>query len=420
MKVSMIGLGKLGLTCAEEMAAKHDVKGYDVLPVQSDKVDIVDSIKQAVEGQDLVFVAVPTPHDSSYDGSQPISQLPNKDFDYSILKNVISEISKYTSEGQDIVVISTVLPGTIRREVQHLISNFNLIYNPYFIAMGTVGEDFLNPEFFTIGTVDGNPEKSFRLREFYQSLIPDVKFHQGTWEEGECIKIFYNTFISFKLSFVNMIQDVSQCLGHINVDVVTEALCDAKKRIISPMYMKAGMGDGGPCHPRDNIALRTLSESLNLGYDLYGSIMISRELQAQRLARFLVGFNNPVVIVGKSFKPGVSLVDGSYSLLVGHFVEQMGGKLEYFDPGTADPGPEDEKPRTYLLGHQKLNWEVTFNAGSIIVDPWRQQTEIPECQVIYYGNTRPQKEQLSDSKSASDHPTPGRKMPPATPEHQTP
>ena len=81
------------------------------------------------------------------------------------------------------------------------------------------------------------------------------------------------TNLSAKLSLVNMIQDVAEKQGNINVDVVTDALKDSDQRIMGPRYMTAGMGDGGACHPRDNIALRLMSENLGLGYDLFDAIM---------------------------------------------------------------------------------------------------------------------------------------------------
>ena len=73
----------------------------------------------------------------------------------------------------------------------------------------------------------------------------DPRYIIGTWDECECIKVFYNTFISTKLSLVNMIQDVAEKQGNINVDVVTEALAKSDQRIMGPKYMTAGMGDGG-------------------------------------------------------------------------------------------------------------------------------------------------------------------------------
>ena len=122
MKVGFIGLGKLGLPCAETIATKYSVTGYDIYAKSSNTVKISDNIRGAVTGKDIVFVAVQTPHDPAYDGSQPITHLPNKDFDYSIVKNVLQEIDTWASPDQLIVLISTVLPGTVRRELRDCIT----------------------------------------------------------------------------------------------------------------------------------------------------------------------------------------------------------------------------------------------------------------------------------------------------------
>ena len=151
----------------------------------------------------------------------------------------------------------------------------------------------------------------------------------GSWEEVEAIKIFYNTFISAKLSLVNMIQDVAVKLGNMNVDVVTNALANSTKRITSGKYMKPGMGDGGPCHPRDNIALRFLAKKLDLHYDLFSAIMESREIQAKNMAKEILKYGNVVYFTSDSYKEGTQLTDGSYSLLVQHYVRELGGIVSH-------------------------------------------------------------------------------------------
>ena len=78
-----------------------------------------------------------------------------KDFDYTILKKVLTEVNKYASSHQQVVLISTVLPGTIREQLLPLVPKCTFIYNPYLIAMGTVKEDFRNPEMIMIGTENG-------------------------------------------------------------------------------------------------------------------------------------------------------------------------------------------------------------------------------------------------------------------------
>lgn len=406
MKIAMIGCGKLGLPCAEVMAMHYDVSGYDVVKQQSNSVTMFPTIEGAVTGRDLIFVAVPTPHSEEYGGSKPIANLPTKDFDYSIVQSVLSEINKHVTHDQLVVLISTVLPGTVRKHLRPCITNARFIYNPYLIAMGSVKWDMVNPECLIIGTEDGSETGDAKiLTDFYQPIMennPTVNI--GTWDEAEAIKVFYNTFISAKIGLVNMIQDVAEKNGNINVDVVTDALKKATQRITGPRYLTAGLGDAGACHPRDNIALRYLAEKLDLGYDLFHAIMHSRDMQAKNMADRLVNIAKehslPVVIHGRAYKPYVPYTIGSYSELVGHFVEQAGIKLTYVDPLTGDTEVEDT-PAVVLMAH---NAKVTYSGtgvsitddamyftpakGSIILDPWRTTPNIEGLTVIHYGNTR--------------------------------
>jgi len=339
MNVSFIGLGKLGMPCAEAAAQKgHCINGYDKIKKHSKHITLWPNIQGAVSGAEIVFISVATPHQSEYDGSLPITHLPAKDFNYTQLKEAVIECNKHMNRNQRLVVISTVLPGVMREQISPLVTNTNLSYNPYLIAMGTVANDMLNPEMIMIGTENGEPD--VLLEEFYQSITEnDCSIVTGTWDECECIKVFYNTFISTKLGIVNMIQDVAVKKGNINVDVVTDALANSTKRIMSNAYMKAGMGDGGPCHPRDNIALRKLSEDLNLGYDLFGGIALAREKQAENMAVHILRYGNKIKFSSNSYKSNTDLTDGSYSLLVQYYVKKHGGWIV------------DENPSVYVLVH---------------------------------------------------------------------
>lgn len=385
MKIGFIGVGKLGKDAAEVMANHHDVVGFDVVDVKPSNFTMVNSIKQVCQDREIIFVAVPTPHHPDYDGRFPTSHLPNKDFDYSIVKSTLSEVNKYSTKDQLVVLISTVLPGTIRREFIPICENFRFIYNPYLIAMGTVKFDMVNPEMIIIGTEDGSLTGDAKLLiDFYGTLVTKTtRYEVGTWDEAEAIKIFYNTFISTKVALVNMIQDVAEKNGNMNVDVVTGALERSTQRILGPAYMKAGMGDGGGCHPRDNIALRFMAEKLGLGYDLFDSIMQTREIQAKNMAIRLVELSKkyglPIVILGKSYKPDVEYLDGSSSILVSYYIEELGVSVDF----------DIETPTTaiYLLAHFNKFHKYSFPKGSVIVDPWRQ-FHSEENLVIHYGNTR--------------------------------
>ena len=379
-KIGFIGLGKLGMPCAEAVAKKgFDVVGYDIAPRTSSLIDIRQSIEEVCRDRDIIFVATPTPHEDGYDGRTPTSHLPVKDFNYDAVKRVLKSCNKHMSVTQTLVLISTVLPGTCRREFDPIVTNTKLLYNPYLIAMGTVAEDMINPEMIMIGTKKGVYEtahKAQQLEAFYNQVCenyPRIEF--GTWEEIESIKIFYNTFISNKVALVNMIQDVAHKLGYMNVDVVTEALAKSTKRIVSPAYMKAGMGDGGACHPRDNIALRWLAKDLSLGYDMFESIMTARERQAETMALAILTHGKNVHFTSDSYKPGTNLVDGSSSLLVQHYVVKHGGKIV---------SGFDNPVEVVVRVHESD--QVSADESTIIFDPWR--TYPKASNVIHYAGNQ--------------------------------
>lgn len=406
MKIGFIGLGKLGLPCAEEMASKHQVTGYDIRHVDSNSVNVVTSVKDVVDNSEIIFIAVETPHTEEYGGSEPSCHLPNKDFDYSVVKTVLTEVNQYADKSKLVVLISTVLPGTTRRELIQCIPNARFAYNPYLIAMGSVAWDMVNPEMVMIGTEDGSETGDAKLLvDFYKTIMQNnPRYVIGTWDECECIKVFYNTIISTKIGLANMIQDVAIKNGNINVDVVTDALAKSTMRIMSPKYMTAGLGDSGACHPRDNIALRYMAERLELGYDLFDAIMSAREVQAKNLAMELVKHAKesglPIIIHGKAYKPKVPYTIGSYSMLVGYYCEQAGFPVSYADPLTGDT-VKDGTDAVVLLAHNAAitydyadidkSQDIYFRFGpnSIIVDPWRKFAD-KNLKVIHYGNTRGQ------------------------------
>lgn len=375
MKIAFIGLGKLGLPCAEVCAEKgHLVNGYDIVKRKTKKVLQFPTIAGAVDGCNIVFVAVPTPHDSDYDGRAPTAHLEPKDFSYDTVKEVLAEANRNMNKDQLLVLISTVLPGTTRREFIDIVTRPKFVYNPYLIAMGTVAWDMVNPEMVMIGTEDGTETGDAKqLVEFYKTIMENnPRYVIGTWDECECIKVFYNTFISTKIGLVNMIQDVAQKQGNINVDVVTTALSESDRRIMGPSYMKAGMGDGGACHPRDNIALRFMAKKLNLGYDIFDSIMNAREIQAKNMAIEILKHGNKIQFSSDSYKPGVEYVDGSYSLLVQHYVKELGGWIV------------DKNPTVFVRVHDT---DKVPDGNFIVFDPWRSYKHEKNT-VVYYGNSR--------------------------------
>ena len=377
-KVAFLGAGKLGGPVSEVMSEHYEVKVHDP--------KLNTDLKEVCEDADIIFVAVPTPHQKLYGGERPTYNLEPVDFDYEILKGVLHDLNDVVREDALVVVISTVLPTTFRKQLIDIPKKYRLVYNPYLIAMGTVKEDFLNPEMMIAG---GDPGDIAELISFYQEIITTpVRWETGTYEEAESIKVFYNTFISMKISFVNMIQDVAMEIGNMDANKVCNALAKSDKRITSAKYMRPGLGDGGPCHPRDNIALRKLAEEGKLKYDLFASIMEARDFQAKRMSEYLATFNLPVHILDVGFKMESDLTDGSPSILVGSWLEEE--EPDLFNDPSVKYDTYSNEAAVYLCSKGPTQYIIDNVAhGSILVDPWGDDTsdlEVPESiKIIKYG-----------------------------------
>ena len=356
MKVGFIGLGKLGLPVALAIEdAGHEVRGYDpspvvkqiretgVLPyVEQDAQALLDKTKLRfeepeviAEWADLIFIAVQTPHQPQFEG---VTRLPEEraDFDYSHLVKAVASVER----AKLVVVISTVLPGTIQREIldeqlEVWIEKDRLLYNPFFIAMGTTIPDFRNPEFVLVGTDGAHPGP---LRDFY-ATIHDRPVFVTTIKTAELTKVAYNTFIGLKIAFANTMMELCEKTGA-DVDDLMDGLSLANRRIISMAYMRGGMGDGGGCHPRDNIALSWLAREVGLSYDLFEALMICREKQTEWLASLIqeeleAGNADSVEILGKAYKPETALTVGSPATLLANILRERNVTFDHTDPFTS-------------------------------------------------------------------------------------
>jgi UDPglucose 6-dehydrogenase len=182
-----------------------------------------------------------------------------------------------------------------------------------------------------------------------------------------------------------------------DVDDLMDALALGNRRIVAASYMRAGMGDGGGCHPRDNIALSHIAKKLDISYDWWENLMIAREKQTQWLADLIIEeyykqeCSLEVMIMGYTFKPETNLTVGSPALLLKELLNIDGSidenEIHMFDPfidniptfiendGT-DPKYSLFKiycePRIFFIGtkHEQFK-NYIFPSGSIVIDPFR-------------------------------------------------
>ena len=403
MNIGFLGLGKLGLPVALAVESKgHNVFGTDINEttlrnirfktlnykekgaqelLNNSKIQIK-NIEQIVSDSDIIFVPIQTPHDEKYEG---ITRIPKerKDFNYEFLKNGVKDLSdEIEKQGKDkvVVIISTVLPGTIRTHIKPILSkHVKLCYNPYFIAMGTTIDDFLGAEINLFGVDD--EEAANKAEEFYKT-VNKSPFFKTTIENAELIKVGYNTFISTKIAMINTLMETCHNLPNTNIDDISKAFALCDTRLISDKYLYGGMGDGGGCHPRDNIALSYLAKKLNVSYNWYEGIMSQREKQTDWLADLIVSekFEMDINILGKCFKPETNLTLGSPSLLLYNILVEKGERVKIWDPyvdsmdlkNIVQQNEWETKPQLFFIGtkHEAFK-HFYFYPNSVVIDPFR-------------------------------------------------
>lgn len=431
--VGWIGLGKLGLTCALALAHSSSedviVHGYDVSsrpanilegteePFQEANIeqllhvnhddprilvqDSVEDVVRAMEHNSVVFVSAQTPHSPKYGGETEPPTWETKDFEYGFLVNAVREVCKQAQAQRKqitLVVISTVLPGTSHNHLVPLTNRYvSYVYNPFFIAMGTTYRDFVEPEFVLLGSDD--PDAVIRVSELYES-VHDRPIRSMSVESAELTKVSYNTFISMKIVFANTLMEIAHKTGA-DVDEVTQALAAADQRIASGAYMHGGMGDGGGCHPRDNIAMQHLAKRLELHADPFYFVTDARNTQSRWLAEEVASWKEltglPVVISGLAYKPESNLTLGSPALLLASQLESMDVSVALYDPYVDDDpslqarrigdfGFHNLGPSIFFIG-AKHDYHLThkFPAGSIVLDPFGYVPDQSGVNVIRLG-----------------------------------
>lgn len=424
MKIGFLGAGKLGLPCAVSIAAKgHHVLSYDINDkinssvhpkdvlytyeadetgkntigpmIETTTLKFVDTVDEIIYHSEIIFVAIQTPHQSKYEGHVPIPD-EREDFDYTWLINCMKDLSMRINEkkvNKIVSIISTVLPGTLRRDILPITSSYiKLCYNPYFIAMGSVVRDFYHPEFILLGTIDIEAEN--KVKEFYKT-ITKCDVYACSLENAEMIKVSYNTFITTKIVMANNIMEMCNSLPNTNVDVVMGALKKGTDRLISPAYLDGGMGDGGGCHPRDNIAMSWLSNKLNIDNNYYDFIMRKRESQTAFFIKLIKKQKEenkelPLCILGTAFKPNTNIKVGSPSVLLSNLLREEKIEFESFDPNIINDNENSDPPlktaKIYFIGckHDVFKTYV-FPTDSVVIDPHRYIEEQPNVKLIQVG-----------------------------------
>jgi len=392
--VSVVGIGKLGAPISACFAHKgHKVIGVDVNPstvrqinearapvfepgleemlrANRERISATIDCEDAVINSKITFIFVPTPTDKSGGFS----------LDYVLESCKKIGHALRTKKAYHLVVLSsTVLPGATDGEIRPTLEkysgkkcgrDFGLCYNPEFIALGSVIRDVLNPDFVLIGQAD---QKSGELlASFYQTFCDNnPPIARMTPVNAEITKLSVNTYVTTKITFANMIARLCERIPGADVDVVTSALGLDKR--IGRSYLKGATGYGGPCFPRDNLALSSLARRVGAPAILAETTDKSNRMQVSHFADLLkskLRRGDKVGILGLTYKPNTDVVEESQGLLLAHALAGEGIPVIVYDPA----GMENARRS---LGDSVGYAESTKNCVNdstviVITTPWEE------------------------------------------------
>lgn len=360
MNISVIGLGKLGLCTAACFASKgHQVIGVDTNQSVLDKLrmkecpidepdleellemawanlTLADNTSKAISDSEIALIIVPTP-------SRPNGKFTNEYVD-NVLETLAPALKKKDSF-HVIDVVSTVMPGSCDSRFRPLLEkisgkacgvDFGLVYNPEFIALGSVIKDFLNPDMVLVGASDkrsGDMVKKLYLSTCESS--PDIKVMSLI--NAEITKLSLNCFVTMKISFANELASICEKVPGANVDAITNALGSDTR--IGSKYLKGGLGFGGPCFPRDNQAFQTFARESGVDPRLGPQVVAINNSVVDRLFNIISKNTNPgdkIALLGLSYKPGTHIIEESQSIMLAKKLVNAGYSISVHDPIVMD------------------------------------------------------------------------------------
>jgi UDPglucose 6-dehydrogenase len=351
-KVAVFGAGYVGLVtgaCFAELG--HEVVVRDIEPgrieaLRAGRVPIYEpgleellarngerlrftlDVAEAIDGAEFVYVAVGTP--PTYSG----------DADLSAVWTVVDELPK-TDHRLVLVMKSTVPVGTGTR-VRHRLdargqTEVGYVSNPEFTAEGTAVRDFLQPDRIVVGAFDEADGDA--VAQLHAGIDgPVVRCDVAS---AEMIKLAANAARMTRISFINEIANVCEATG---ADVVRVAEGIGLDRRIGPSFLKAGIGYGGSCFPKDSLALKQLAANSGYHFQLLNAVIEVNELQKRRvigkLAQRLGTLRGKkVALLGLAFKPNTDDMREAPSLVLAGRLIAEGADVTAWDPvATADGG----------------------------------------------------------------------------------
>jgi len=345
MRVAVFGAGYVGLVtgaCFADLG--HDVVVRDVLawkidalrrgevPIHEDglaellernrdRLRFTTDVREAVEGVDAVFVAVGTP--PTYSG----------DADLSAVWTVVDELPRV--DRRIVLAMKSTVPVGTAKTVRHRLDsrgleNVGYVSNPEFTAEGTAVRDFMHPDRIVIGAFE--PGDAELVEQLHAGI--DAPVVRCDVASAEMIKLAANAALVTRISFINEIANVCEATG---ADVMTVAEGIGLDRRIGSAFLRAGIGFGGSCFPKDSLALKQLAANSGYSFQLLNAVIEVNELQKRRvtgkLERHLGSLRGKrVALLGLAFKPGTDDMREAPSLVLAGRLLAEGAHVSAWDP----------------------------------------------------------------------------------------
>jgi UDPglucose 6-dehydrogenase len=338
----------------------HESGLDELLARNGERLSFTTEVADAVEGADVVYVAVGTP--PTYSG----------DADLSAVWTVVDELPEV--DRRIVVAMKSTVPVGTGRAVRHRLDdrgleNVGYVSNPEFTAEGTAVRDFMEPDRIVIGAfeqADGD-----RIQSLHAGI--DAPVVRCDVPSAEMVKLAANAALVTRISFINEIANVCEATG---ADVTTVAEGIGLDRRIGPSFLRAGIGFGGSCFPKDSLALKQLAANSGYNFQLLNAVIEVNELQKRRVIGKLERRIGPlrgkrVALLGLAFKPGTDDMREAPSLVLAGRLLSEGAEVTAWDP-VADG-------RSQLHGVEVADSALEALSGAdaaVIVTEWPEVREL--------------------------------------------
>jgi UDPglucose 6-dehydrogenase len=298
----------------------HEPGLADLIKRNAERLTFTTDMSELLAGARLLFVCVDTPPTRSGDA------------DLSRVRSVVAELP---ADSEHVLVMKSTVPAGTGQSIRRDRPGLAYVSCPEFLKEGSAVEDFLHPDRVVIGADPGDEAAGDAVARLYEPLGEIVHTDVAS---AEMIKLASNAFLATKISFVNEIANVCEEVG---ADVSEVARGMGLDQRIGPSFLRAGIGYGGSCFPKDVSALKMLAGNSGYHFQLLGAVIEVNELQKRRVVQklqkhlgSLVG--KRVALLGLAFKPHTDDMREASSLVLAARLEGEGAEVVAYDPVAGD------------------------------------------------------------------------------------